>query len=64
MIFKIPVSWEVSADIEIEADTLEQAIKLAEDDDIPLPQDWDYVDASWTVNKEMAEFINKEENEN
>lgn len=56
--WKIPVGWEVYATIEVEAETLEEAIEIARDDDgeIPLPTDADYVDGSWQVNGEY-EYI-------
>lgn len=47
--FKIPVTWEVYGVVEIEAETLDEAIKIFDDteDQIGLPTDWDYVDASF-----------------
>ena len=47
----IPVTWEVCAIIRVEAETLEEAIAIAEDPDneIPCPTDHDYVDGSWRV---------------
>lgn len=50
MKFKIPVSWEMSGIIEIEANTLEKALEYfnINSDDIPLP-DGEYVDSSFTV---------------
>lgn len=54
----IPVGWEVYATIEVEAETLEEAIEIAVDDDgeIPLPTDNGYVDGSWKVEGEY-EYI-------
>lgn len=51
MLWKIPVTWEMCACIEVEADTLEEAMKVAEDPDgkIPLPSDGSYVDGSWVL---------------
>lgn len=50
MKFKIPVSWEMSGIIEVEANTLEKALEYfnTNSDDIPLP-DGEYVDSSFTV---------------
>lgn len=57
--WKIPVSWESSALIRVEANTLEEAMKIARDDDgiIPLPDDWDYVDGSWSLSEEDELYI-------
>lgn len=57
----IPVSWEVFGEINIEAENLEEAIKIAEDDEtIELPSDYHYVDGSWEVHTELAEYLNRE----
>lgn len=47
--FKIPVEWSVYATVEIEADTLEEAVKIFDktEDEIPLPTDNDYIDGSF-----------------
>lgn len=56
--WRIPVSWEVCGMVEIEADTLDEAIDIAENDEtIPLPTDNDYVDGSWRVDETDTEFI-------
>lgn len=49
--WKIPVSYTMCATIVIEADTLEEAIEIAKDEDglIALPTDSSYLDDSWTV---------------
>lgn len=59
MKFKIPVTWEVYGMVEIEADTIHEAINIARDDDgvIPLPTDSDYVDGSWRVTEEDPNVI-------
>ena len=48
-IWKIPVVWEMGAVIEIEANTLEEAIDKTYDDDIPLPEGGEYQPESWHV---------------
>ena len=57
--FKIPVTWEVYATVEVEANSIEEAIKIAKDEEgvIPLPTDTDYVDDSWRVTEEEPEAI-------
>ena len=47
--FKIPVSWEVFGVVNVEADSLDEAIAKFDDDmdNIPLPQDGTYIDSSF-----------------
>ncbi len=54
--YKIPVSWEEYGFVEIEADSLEQAVDIfdRQSDDIPLPEG-NYVDGSWR--REDFDFI-------
>ena len=44
--WQIPVCWEMCGMVTVEADTLEEAVEIARDDDgdIPLPDDAYYVD--------------------
>lgn len=61
--FKIPVSWEVYGIIFIEAETLEEAIKIFDDteDDMLLPTDTNYIDGSFKrENSEICELNNIE----
>lgn len=56
--FKIPVSWEASGFVKIEAETLEQAIEIFDiiEDEIPLPLEEEYIDGSFK-RSEDEEFI-------
>ena len=58
--YEIPCTWEVYGTIEIEADSLEEAIELAERDDSPMPDESDYVDGSFQIDRDIAEEINKD----
>lgn len=60
--FKIPVSWEVCDEIEVQADSLEEALEWAQEhsDEIPLGIYPEYVDGSYRVDCDMAEFLNPE----
>lgn len=51
MLWKIPVTWEMYACINVDAPTLDEAMKIVEDPDeeIPLPSDGSYVDRSWRL---------------
>lgn len=59
MKYRIAVDWEVFGEVEIEADTLEEAIRIGIKDNPPisLPES-NYVDDSWRVNNEMSKFLN------
>ena len=52
--FKIPVSWTMVDDIIIEAETLEEAIKGAEDVNLP---EGTYCDASFAVNTDLIRDV-------
>lgn len=58
-IYKIPVQYEMMAELEIEAETLEEAIALASEYD-QEPPDAEYIDGSWEINYEMLEFLNED----
>ena len=58
--YEIPCTWEVYGTLEVEADSLEEAIELAERDDSPMPDESDYVDGSFQVDRDIAEEINKD----
>lgn len=58
--FKIPVSWQVCGEIEIEAETLEEAIEIFDKNEdegfgYSLPTDNDYVEGSFE--RESVDFI-------
>ena len=54
--FRIPVSWTVTATMEIPAESLEQAILIAED--ASLPTDTDYLEDSFKVDHAHLEYMN------
>ena len=58
--FKIACSWEVCGEAEVEADSFEEAWELAEatQDDIPLPTDASYIDASFVIDRQMSQVLN------
>ena len=64
--WNIPVTWEVYAYVVIEANTLEEAIEKARDDEgvIPLPEENNYVDGSWRVTEEDTEVVRGLYNDN
>lgn len=46
--YKIPVSWEVCATLNIEAKSLQEAIDIANNEELGLPE-CEYVDGSFTI---------------
>ena len=56
--FNIPVCWEVSSEIEIEAASMEEAIQKAHDADLPVGSS--YVDGSFEVDMDVAEYLNRD----
>ena len=58
--FKIPIYWKNYGEIEVEAETLERAIRRVEvdEDELPLPDNWDLVEGSIEVSYELAEAYN------
>ena len=56
---KLPVTWEVCGMIEVEAESIEDAIKFFANnsDRISLPYDSDYVDGSLDLSCHEPEFI-------
>ena len=59
--YDIPCSWEVYGTVEVEANSLDEAIEKVEADDFPLPDRNSYVDGSFEVERAVAEEINKDE---
>jgi hypothetical protein len=56
--FTIPVSWTMIADMKIKAETLEEAISIAEGDP-GLPTNGQYCDSSFEVNTELVYELNR-----
>jgi hypothetical protein len=54
--FVIPVTWSVSADMEIMAGSLEEAIQKA--NDYPLPEGSEYIDGTFEVNDSIIDVLN------
>ena len=59
MLWKMPVTWEMCAYIQVEAETLEAAMEVAKDPDgkIPLPNDGQYVDGSWDLSSTDMDYL-------
>lgn len=56
--FKIPVSWQVEGYVEVEAESIEEALELVikkENSDNPydLPDNGDYLENSFVIEKDL-----------
>lgn len=49
--WKIPVCWTMMGTVEVDANTLDEAIEIAKDDVgiIPIPDDGTFMDGTWEV---------------
>lgn len=56
--WKIPVTWEMSGFVKVNAATLDEAMEIARTDDtIPLPEKSCYVDGSFDLSMHETEYI-------
>ena len=53
--YRVPCSWQVYAQVEVEAESWEQAKLKVITNSVPLPTDPNYVDASLEVDMEIIE---------
>jgi hypothetical protein len=56
-VWKVPVTWQMCGVLEIEADSLEKACDIAYDSG--LPDDGEYIDASFEVDDEDLEYVRR-----
>jgi hypothetical protein len=58
--FKIPVTWEVYSTIDVEAETLEEAVAIFDEEEevYPLPTDPEYIDGSFHRDPDVEEIRN------
>lgn len=64
--WKIPVIWQEIGIVEVEANTLEEAIEIARDDDgvISIPDNGEYLEGSWEVDCEDEDYLREWYNDN
>lgn len=64
--WKIPVVWQMMGTVTVEANTLEEAIEIAQDDEgvIPIPDDGTFLDGSWEVDCSDEDYIRELYNDN
>ena len=62
MKYRVCVEWSVMAIIEVEAESIDEAIENIESNtDAPLPTNGGYIDGSFSVNHDFTIDENKEE---
>jgi hypothetical protein len=59
-IFKLPVKWVMIGVQEIEANSLQQAIMIAENSNLELPHQCEYLDGTYEIDKEVIEIVKRE----
>lgn len=59
MKINIPVIWEMCGMVQVEANSLEEAIAEFHrvEDDLPLPESSDYVDGSFVISTEDVDIL-------
>ena len=59
--WKIPVCWTMMGTVNVEANTLNEAIEIAQDDEgiIPLPDNGTFLDGSWEVDCYDEDYLRK-----
>lgn len=57
--FRLPVVWEMYGVVEVEAESLEAAVDYFKEnsDDIPLPTEFHYVDASFALSCDEISYL-------
>jgi hypothetical protein len=50
--YKINVVWQMYGSVEVEANSLEEAVKEVDDDGVSLPDNGEYIDGSFEVDVE------------
>jgi len=56
--YKIPVFWQMIATVEVEAESLDEAMQIV--DNNPLPENGEYVGGSFEVDVNLAVSTNEE----
>lgn len=52
-IYEIPCSWTMYGNVQIRAESMEEAVSIAESDETELPKGGSYVDGSFEIDHEM-----------
>ena len=55
--YRIPCTWTVAGTMEIQANSLGEAIEIANES--PLPTDTDYIEDTFEINNQIIPYLNK-----
>ncbi len=59
--FIIPCSWQMCGTYHIQAETLEQALEIADDSPLPKEHDSSFIDGSFEIDHDMIPYYNTKE---
>lgn len=64
--WKIPVAWTMMGTVNVDANTLDEAIEIAKNDAgvIPIPDNGTFLDGSWEVDCSDSAYIREWYNDN
>ena len=51
--YKIPVVWQMMGTVEVQAESLDDAVDKVLDTDVPLPEDGEYIEDSFEVDESV-----------
>lgn len=57
--YKIYLEWIVTSTVEVDADSLDNAILEVENNDSVIPTEGDYLSGSLNINYEVSRYLNK-----
>ena len=58
-VYKVVVEWAVFSEVEVAANSLNEAILDVEYNDSLVPSDGTYIDGSLVINRDMTYYLNK-----
>jgi len=59
--YGVPCSWEVYGTMMVEAESWDEAVNIAENGSLPLPDESSYIGDSFRIDEEMVEYERKKE---
>lgn len=60
MKYKVAIWWSESAEVEVEAESLDEAIEMVQSGNVDFPEHGDYIDDSTEINHEYTREINND----
>ena len=56
--YKVYVEWTVTSIVEVEANSMDDAVNIVQEDSSLIPERGDYLEGSLDVNYEMSSYLN------